>query len=182
MADTYGRVVANIRVGRNLDLDINTWLTEEAWVVPTFYSSMTNDEIKGLLAAMKKGARKGRVADAITGDTSKFDATLLYRRHGEPEDDSGPVLMPKIFRRQVAYQMQKQAGIVQGNFKSFLAHAPDPCFELEDFLEHSVHSATERKLDEFMQGAKFERAPQELVFKEAASTLKDPQGHKLEHF
>jgi hypothetical protein len=61
--------------------------------------------------------------------------------------------MPKMFRRQVAYQMQKQAGIVKGSLKSFLARSPDRCFELQDFLEQSVHSATERTLDEFLEGA-----------------------------
>jgi endonuclease YncB( thermonuclease family) len=182
LVDTYGRVVANIRVGSNFDLDINTWLAEEAWVVPTFYSSMTREEIDGLLEAMRKGQRKGRVVGAVCGDTTRFDKDLLYRPHGPPQSDSGPLLMPKLFRRQVAYQMQRQAGVVRGAFKSFLARSPDPCFELEHFLEMTLHSAPEKKLDQFMQGTRFTRAPHELVFKEKFSSVVDPQGRRLDRF
>jgi endonuclease YncB( thermonuclease family) len=182
LVDTYGRVVGNIRIGSNFDVDINTWLAEEAWVVPTFYSSMTREEIDGLLEAMRKGQRKGRVLGDICGDTSSFDRDLLYRPHGAPQNDGGPLLMPKLFRRQVAYQMQRQAGVVRGSFKSFLARSPDPCFELEHFIEMTLHSAPEKKLDQFMQGARFTRAPHELVFKEKFSSVVDSQGRRLERF
>ncbi len=182
LVDTYGRVVANICIGSNFDVDINVWLAEEAWVVPTFYSSMTKAEIDTLLEARRKGERKGRVAGAITGDTTKFDKNLLYRPHGTPQSDAGPVLMPKLFRRQVAYQMQKQAGIVRGSFKAFLARSPDPCFELEHFIDMTVHSAPEKKLDQFLQGTRFTRLPQELVFKEKFSSVVDTQGRRLERF
>jgi endonuclease YncB( thermonuclease family) len=182
LVDTYGRVVANIRVGRRADLDINLWLAEEGWVVPTFYSSMTEAEIQALLAAMRKGKRKGRVVTAITGDTGAFDDSLVYRPHGQPEDDKGPVLMPKLFRRQVAYQLQKRAGIVGGSFKAFLTASPDYCFTIDDFLETTVHSATPRTLDEFLEGHTFTPAPHELVFKEKFSSVVDARGHRIEEF
>ena len=83
LVDTYGRgVVANIRVGSNFDADINLWLAEEAWVVPTFDTSMTREEIDALLEAMRKGQRKGRVGGAVTGDTTKFDKNLLIAARG----------------------------------------------------------------------------------------------------
>jgi endonuclease YncB( thermonuclease family) len=182
LVDTYGRAVANIRVGSNFDADINLWLAEEAWAVPTFYTSMTREEIDALLEAMRKGQRKGRVVGAVTGDTTKFDKNLLYRPHGEPQGDNGPLLMPKLFRRQVAYQMQRLAGVVRGPFKSFLARSPDPCFELEHFVDMTLHSAPEKKLDQFVQGARFTRDPHELVFKEKFSSVVDPQGRRLERF
>ncbi|MDX2155627.1 MAG: thermonuclease family protein [Hyphomicrobiaceae bacterium] len=184
LVDTYGRVVGNIRIGRQFETDINLWLTEEAWVVPTFYSSMTEDEIEALLEAMRRGFGKGRVLDAISSDTSAFDDRLVYRRNGpaHPGADAGPVLMPKVFRRQVAYELQKKTGIVSGTFKAFLSDSPDFCFELEDFLRSTVHSATPRRLHDFVTGSRLRVAPHEIVFKEKFSSVVDADGRRLDAF
>lgn len=56
------------------------------------------------------------------------------------------------------------------------------CFELEEFLQQSVHSAPERKLDQFLDGTKFIRAPHELVFKEQFSSVVDANGKRIENF
>ena len=44
--DTYGRLVGDIEITSDGNpLNLNDWLVENGWAFPTFYSSMTNDEI-----------------------------------------------------------------------------------------------------------------------------------------
>lgn len=183
--DTYGRFVGNVRVGSRFRTDLNLWLAAQGWVYPTFYSSMTNPEIEALLAAMIQGKKKPRAWKHLSFDTDGFDPTLVYRGEGAPlapDADIGPVLMPKVFRRQVAYEMEKAAGIFSGSFKTFLARSPDGCFLLKDFLAQSVHSAPYHTLHEFLDGTKLTKQPQELVFREKYSTLVDSAGRVIEQF
>ena len=182
--DTYGRFVGNICVGSKFATDINIWLAREGWVYPTFYSSMTVEEIEALLAAMKVAQKKKRVWPAYSTDGATFDAKLVYRPKGpvEPAKDKGPVLMPKLFRRQVAYRMQKAVGLATGTFADYLKDNPDPCYETSEFLTQGLHTAPERKLHEFVKGSKILIKPHEVVFREKFSTLVDAQGKVIETF
>jgi len=180
--DTYGRFVANINVGSGAAVDINKWLAEEGWVLPTFYSSMSEEEIDSLIDASKKGRKKkGRVWEYYKKSVSGFDARMLFRKGGplDAAHDKGPALMPKLFRRQVAYEMEKAAKISAGTFKAFLEKTPDYCFDTEDFKAAGVHSATPRTLDEFMSGNTFTPEPQDIVFKEKFSDLVNAKGKKV---
>lgn len=184
LVDTYGRVVGNIRVGKGFNLDVNTWLTEEAWAFPTFYSSMSEEEVTALLEAAKKGRKKGRVWADLSNDTSKFKATVVYRKGGpiDEKNDRGSVLMPKLFRRQVAYEMEKKAKVFSGSFSEFLAARPDECFLTDDFLKEGLHTATTHRLHEFMKGKRFTKKPQDVVFKEKFSSVVDAKGKRIEKF
>jgi hypothetical protein len=184
LVDTYGRVVGNIRVGKTFSLDVNTWLTEEGWVYPTFYSSMSEEEITTLLAAAKKGRQKRRVWKDLSDDTSRFKASLVFRKGGPIDEnkDKGPVLMPKLFRRQVAYEMEKKAKVFSGSFASFLEARPDECFLTAEFLDKGMHAASTHRLHEFMKGKRFTRKPQDVVFKEKFSTVVDSKGKRIEKF
>jgi endonuclease YncB( thermonuclease family) len=184
LVDTYGRVVGNIRVGTKFALDVNTWLAEEGWVYPTFYSSMSEQEITTLLEAAKKGKKKGRVWKDLTDDTSKFKASLVYRKGGpiDEKKDRGRILMPKLFRRQVAFEMERLAKVFSGSFTDFLKARPDECFLTEDFLEQGLHSASTHRLHEFMKGQRFTKKPHDVVFKEKFSTVVDANGKRIEEF
>src|SRR5215208_5760094 len=52
--DTYGRLVGDIEatIAGKL-VNINQWLVEHGWAFPTFYSSMTNEEINTFLGVGK---------------------------------------------------------------------------------------------------------------------------------
>ncbi len=184
LVDTYGRLVGNIWVGKKFSLDVNTWLAAQGWVFPTFYSSMSDAEIESLRAAAIEGAKKGRVWAALSQDTSKFKATLLHRKGG-PIDalaDRGAIIMPKLFRRQVAYKMEVKAKLFAGTFIEFLADRPDECHLTEEFLALGQHTAPTYRLDEFMKGKRFMKSPQDIVFREKFSTVVDANGKRLEHF
>ncbi|WP_162914002.1 thermonuclease family protein [Taklimakanibacter lacteus] len=185
VVDTYGRFVANIMVGKGFRLDVNIWLTEAGWVYPTFYSSMEKEEIEALLTAMKEGQKAKRVWKYYSLDTGKFEARLIYRGEGaepDPAADKGPVLMPKLFRRQVGFQMEKRAQVSSGAFVDFLRRSPDDCYTLADFLKAGPNSAATRKLHEFMKGTKFTLKPHELVFREKFSTVVTETGKVIEAF
>jgi endonuclease YncB( thermonuclease family) len=184
--DTYGRFVANVFVGAQFDTDINLWLTQEGWVYPTFYSSMENEEIENLLKAMSKGKKKkSRVWGYYVTDSGNFDPSLHYRKNGAPvpiAQDRGDVVMPKLFRRQVAHYASKQAGLFKGTFASYIKKNPEYCFTLDDFMDAGPHAATPRTLDEFFSGNDFTPEPQELVFREKFSDVVDSKGKRIEGF
>jgi endonuclease YncB( thermonuclease family) len=184
VVDTYGRFIGNIKVGKAFATDINIWLAEQGWAYPTFYSSMESEEIDAFLAAMKVAGRKN-VWRYYATDTKVFDPNLVERKPptvAEPSKDKGPVLMPKLFRRQVAHRMETQADIFNGAFKAFLEKRPDTCYDLKDFLANGVHSAKPRRLDQFMDGARFTVKPHEIVFGEKPSTVVDENGKIVKNF
>lgn len=182
--DTYGRFVANIRVGKGYKTDINLWLSEEGWAYPTFYSSMEPEEIQGFLDTLAKARKNRRIWKDYSIDTTKFDGNLIYRPKGpiDAAQDKGDVLMPKLFRRQLAYRMQKKAGVFNGNFVAYLKGNPDRCFRTDEFLDQGVDTAPVRALHEFMKGSKFTVDPHEIVFREKFSSMVDGKGKKLERF
>jgi endonuclease YncB( thermonuclease family) len=187
VTDVYGRFIGNVRVGKKFDVDINTWLVEQGFAYPTFYNSMSKEEIEELLAAMKKGVLKKRVFKDYSKDTNVFFPKLLYRRPKKGvtiklQDDSGDLLMPKIYRRQVTFRMQKQVGLIGGTFAEFLQSNPEECHTLDDFLKLGNTAAPTHKLHEFMQGKTFTLKPNEIVFREQGATLVDSRGRELTKF
>lgn len=182
--DTYGRFVANIRVGKGYKTDINLWLAEEGWAFPTFYSSMEPEEIQGYLDRLPKARKKKRVWKGYSANSTKFDAKLVYRPKG-PEDaanDKGDVLMPKLFRRQVAHRMQKKAGVFTGSFTDYLNANRDACFMTDEFLAQGVDTAPIYALHQFMKGNALTVEPHEIVFREKFSSMVNGKGKKLEKF
>jgi endonuclease YncB( thermonuclease family) len=183
--DTYGRFVGNIMVGPGFRTDLNLWLCKEGWVYPTFYSSMASDEIKLFLDAMAEARPKGRVWANYARDTRKIDLDLLYRAPGatpDPAADVGPILMPKIFRRLLAFTIEKRVGIRGGSFRAYLKERRDECFALDDFLEQGPHAAEITTLDRLMSGVRFRPEPHELVFRKKPSSLFDAQDRRITAF
>ena len=185
LPDTYGRVVGNICVGKGFKTDINLWLVSEGWAFPTFYSSMSNDEIEAFLKAHAKGKTKKRTLRSYSHKLNKFDAKLLFRGEGvdiEAAADKGDVIMPKLYRRQVAYQMQRKAKVFSGTFRDYLEANADRCFRTSEFLKEGVHTAASVMLHDFVKGATFGLQPHEVVFKEKFSTLVDSKGKEIVKF
>ena len=184
VVDTYGRFVANIMVGTGFKTDINLWLGEQGWAYPTFYSSMTPEEIEAYLKILSKAQSKGRIWKNYSTDTAKFDSKLVFRPHGpaQPNKDKGPVLMPKIFRRQVSFKIQKKVGVISGSFIDYLKSNRDPCFKTEEFLKQGPNTAPVRSLHDFMKGNKFTVKPHEVVFREKFSNLVNKNGKRIEKF
>ncbi len=185
--DTYGRFVGNIRIGSN---DINSWLVENGWGHPAFYTSMSKEEIGVFMAAWKKGKTKSnRPGKSLSLNATEFDWKLLYREpHKDnpiaftPGEDKGKVLMPKIFRRQVAWMVSKETKVISGStsFQAYLKKKPDQLVLLDDFLTNGINSAKVFALHEFVStNNKVSKKPEELVFKEKSGTLENSNGQKI---
>ena len=180
--DTFGRFVGDIFVTVNgTEQNVNHWLCENGWAFPTFYDSMSKQEIVDVM----KLSDKARLAKAglwkkASSDLTKFDRSLLFRNHGAPDPahDVGPVIMPKLFRRRSTFGVARAAKMVSGSFKNYLKLEPDVCFETDDFLSQGASAATHRRLDEFVSTAeKFVVGAADLVFHESASRVVDKQGN-----
>ena len=93
--DTYGRLVGDIDVTLNGKLlNLNQWLVERGWAYPTFYSSMTNDEINALLALAKTArSKKTLVWKFLSKTVGSFDFSLREPKVGDTSvlaTDQGP--------------------------------------------------------------------------------------------
>lgn len=186
--DTYGRFVGNIRIGSH---DVNTWLVENGWGHPSFYTSMSNAEINIFLQAWKKGSKKtGRPGKSLSSNATAFDWKLIYNSPTKDNpikftmgEDKGKVLMPKIFRRQVAWKVAVKAGVMEKgtSFKAYLESKTDDLVLLNDFLVNGVNSSKTYHLDDFVDKKnQVTKKPDELVFKEKAAILYNASGGKIE--
>ncbi|RZN33875.1 thermonuclease family protein [Bradyrhizobium sp. Leo121] len=190
--DTYGRLVGDIEVTVNGQaVNLNHWLVEHGWAYPTFYSSMTNDEINALLALAKIArSKKTLVWNFLSNTISPFDFNLREPKVGDLSvlaTDKGPAIFPKLYRRYTNWSARKKAQVTGQNFQAFLAAGsggtPDICFVLADFLATGVHSAIPHNFADFVVGGKTTKfAPDSLVFKEAPSTLLGPDNKPITHF
>ena len=179
VVDTYGRFVANVNVKKkNKTVDLNVWLAKEGWVVPTFYTSMSEGEMAELLGAAKKGKKKNRIWKYLRTDTGKFKYSLQFRKNATDfnmGDDNDILVMPKLFRRQVSYEMQKKVGLFTGKISEFLAKSKDPFYKIDEFILEEFEAKL-YYLDEFFSGKKFQLSPEDLVFREKYSNVVDENG------
>ena len=174
--DTFGRFIGEIfvKIGGQ-ELSANQWLCANGWAFPTFYVSMTEDEITTFRQLSQKArSKKAGIWKKATSDLSKFERALVFRKGGPPDPahDPGPVFMPKLFRRRSTFGVAQLAKMTTGSFQKYLAAEPDACYETDDFLRNGIQSATHRRLDEFVSAqSKFLVDAGGIVFQEMPSTV-----------
>jgi len=122
--DTYGRLVGDIEVTLNgKDVNLNQWLMFKGWTVPSFYNSMSADEIQTLLKLGEEARKKKRgFWPHLMKTVGTLNFKLRYRKSAPAGDkgDTGPVLMPKLFRRLSTFAVNKKAKMVTGGFKAYV--------------------------------------------------------------
>ncbi len=135
--DGYGRMIGNVHVRVNGQLhDINYWVVKEGWAFPSFYDSMTLEEINPILNAWAIGENKSPLGKALSSTVGELDFNL----HKEPGNgsyksgsDKGPVLYPKLFRRLVNWSVQKRIGILNDSFFEFVAKGSEKWKLMADY-------------------------------------------------
>lgn len=148
---------------------------------------MNDDEITTIsgLAAAARRARKG-VWPSFTRTIGNFDFDLLEPKKGQTDvlaDDKGPVIFPKLYRRQTNWAVRKKAKITAVAFQRFLDRQSDFCFETGDFLVNGAASATRFDFAHFVsKGRTAEFEPSGLVFSEAKSTIIGPDKKPIANF
>jgi endonuclease YncB( thermonuclease family) len=182
--DTYGRLVGDIVVETNGGmLNVNRWLLENGWAVPTFYTSMTNEEITTLtqLAQLGKSKQRGFWPD-YSRTIAEFEWELEFRGKGEepnPDEDRGRFILPKLFRRQAAYHVNRRSKMFSGPFVKYLRQQPDDFHLASEFLQQGAPAAPVRFLQEFVVNSRLKADPWDLVFRERPSRLRRTDGGKV---
>jgi endonuclease YncB( thermonuclease family) len=179
--DTYGRLVGDIYVDvEGNQKNINQWLVEEGWAFPTFYSSMSLDEMRQLLDATKKGRTKLKIWKYLQKKIGKFDDKLIYEKKSDspdPKADLGPLILPKVFRRLCTWYVHKKVGTVNTDFLNYLISRRDGCFLRKEFFEQGESASVLHILSDFLKkDGTFDIRPEELIFREAPSRLIGPDG------
>jgi endonuclease YncB( thermonuclease family) len=183
--DTYGRLVGDILVSINgVNVDINHWLVENGYAVPAFYTSMSEDEMTVLIALYRQARsnRRGLWKRIFTRDITPFKWDLVFRGKGAPIDaqaDRGPAILPKLFRRQSTFQVNKRARMVKGSFVKYLQERSDALHLTAEFLEQGAGAAPLHFLHEFVSNNWLRAGPEDLVFREKPSRLRKPGGQPV---
>jgi hypothetical protein len=119
---------------------------------------MTGQEIKALDSRNEKAEThpNGILVD-LSNTLAPFDPNLRTPRgKNAPRinhvTDNGPLNVPKIYRRQVDYEVRKKAGVTKKLSLSVYikSQKKDKCFITEEFLAHGT-KAKVRHISEFMQ-------------------------------
>lgn len=184
--DIYGRFVGDIvaRIQGN-QYNINRWLVQQGLAFPAFYNSMSAQEINALRTAADQAWAAGRCLWPNLADyVGRMDWDLQYRRpKSKPQyveaDDTGKVVLPKLFRRLATWEVNRYAHMITSGFWSYLESRRDQCYLTDEFLAQPT-SAPIYGLHDFLDlDGFFWRWPEELVFREADSRLVGPGGSEV---
>lgn len=186
--DTYGRFVGSVLVD-NLEMNVNLWLVKNGAATPAFYTSMAKEEIEGILDAWDKGKKfHNRIGKMITNDITLFDWNLLYEKPNANiifniGDDAGHSIMPKIYRRQVAWLVSKKAGVIPKSkkFKTYLKeYTKDQICYTDEFLKYGKDSCYKYNLEEIISAdSQILKQADEIIFSETKSTLVDAKNKPI---
>jgi endonuclease YncB( thermonuclease family) len=186
--DAYGRCVGDVFVGASSHaLHVNDWLLEHGWALPTFYTSMRPDEIRRAIAVARVARRERRGLWAhYTRAATGFDRERTYAAldRDQPDlADSGPVVLPKLFRRQATWSVSRDAGLFHGGFGAFLAgygaNGGDTFVPTRRFLDGAMNEPALRFATE-VRRQRLRVPPEALVFHEADSAVFDQDGHAID--
>ncbi len=186
--DAYGRFVGYIEIlaGRTA-INLNHWLLEQGLALPAFYSSMSVTDIQQFTAISNTARMATR---GIWGDLSNtidaFDFTLREPAAGAVEvleNDKGPFLFPKLFRRHCSWAVRREAGLTDISFQRYLNNQADYCFRTEAFIAQGAPAATPQRFADFVRSGRHVLfRPTELVFQELPSVLVNARGTPILHF
>lgn len=180
--DMFGRCVGDlsVRVGSE-DVRVNRWLLREGWSLPSFYASMTAEEILDLTEL----GRAARDRDAglwphVPAGIVDFDSDLRSRGAGatfNAEADLGMTMNAKIFRRQAVWFALKKAGAAPDSFLEFLSESGETFRLASEFLAPGGNALMPHPIREmFTANGNFAYQPEEIVYFESESTLVDSNG------
>jgi len=181
--DTYARLIGSVVIvdekGKDL-LNVNDWLLTAGWALPAFYNSASVAEIKHALGCANHAhdALAG-MWGSLTNQVEEPYLNLKYQRHGafDPAADIGPFVIPKFFRRQVAWK-HDHASVP--SFKAYLAKTHDDGWVMLDkFLANTHMKPTEKNFSALVVDGKLTVGPSDIVFYEKASKVVNKNGKEI---
>lgn len=183
--DKYGRFVGNVVLDSGGEpLDVNLWILGNGLALVALYNSMRREEIEACVQAYATGSSaQGGIVRYVSKKILTFDGNLLYRKKSSSVEAEGAAkfIHPKLFRRQTTWWAYKTAKTFTSGFDTFLGLSKDDkFFETADFLNSGPLSAVQIPIKDMVAGGKVVYSADEVVFKEASSTLLDVGGAKIE--
>lgn len=180
--DMFGRGIGDltVRVG-SADVQVNRWLLSEGWALPSFYASMTGEEIMELTALSAEARERGAGLWPHVGPAvADFDPDKRFRGAGVPINataDAGPTMNPKIFRRQATWFALFKAGAAPADFIEYLILSGESFRLVSEFLAPGGNALMPHPIAEmFTAEGDFVYQPEEIVYFETESTLLDENG------
>lgn len=175
--DTYGRFVGDVFVLVDTKrLHLNRWLVARGLAFPTFYVSMSIEEIDLLtkLAQRACSARRG-VWSTYTSVSTPPDPRRLYRgKHVTLHHEVGAVGLPKLFRRRVGWREANLSTGPQRSFATYLRSRADRVVLRHDFFtaRQTGTPIETQPLVDLMNGNELVVLPWDLVFEERPAVLR----------
>jgi hypothetical protein len=193
--DKYGRCVGDIVItGKDgVKHNVNHWLVKMGYAFPAFYDSMTDDEINSIVnLSNEASSQQLNIWKFHSQQMDALDRTLLHDKksatYDEAEDRKSPVIFPKLFRRLYSFEITGDQSFDSTKFQAFLKKSKDVIYGTGDFLadqqktkasKKTYRSTLDRKVD-VSGGILFK--PEEVVFAEAETTLKNDKGKTITSF
>lgn len=188
--DMYARFIGDIVVTEaGARLNLNQWLVAEGWAFPSFYNSMTPDEICALTVRTRQAHyRKLNLwsHSAYTTLIGDLDRTLTYRKPGSAiQEDHGPVILPKLFRRLYQWQIAVSKGSTTAtSLRDYLlANSPskrEKIIRTKDFIVLGDAVPKIDLGDAIRANGRLKYRPEDIVFTEEPSTLFAANGQRVE--
>lgn len=187
--DMYARFIGDIVVTEaGAWLNLNQWLVAQGWALPSFYNSMTPDEICALtVRAQQARFRKTNLWShgAYTTLVGELDRTLTYRKPGSAvQKDRGSVILPKLFRRLYQWQIAVGKGATAATSlrDQLLANSPSKREKILRTKDYVVQGDAAPKIDlgdAIRSSGRLKYRPEDMVFTEAPSTLYAANGEPV---
>jgi hypothetical protein len=172
-------------------LNLNQWLVAQGWAVPSFYNSMTADEIQ-VLTRLAQQARQARAGvwkrGGYTVVLKSLDRSLTYRRPSHAsESDAGPLILPKLFRRQYMWQDERDRGTSRAaTLRDYLLEpAPskrDKFVDARVFLTDPQQAPVRDLAEAIRSDNRLGLRPERIVFLEADANLQGPDGQLVRNW
>lgn len=184
--DMYARFIGDVLITRDSQvLNLNLWLVEQGWALPSFYNSMTNEEIRQLteLAERARAARAGVwKRGGYTTTLKALDRTLTYRKPGSvPQADAGSLILPKLFRRQYMWWDEQNRGTTRAaTLREYLLEPVpskrDKFVDARQFLADRANAPVRDLGEAIRSDNRLGLRPERIVFLEAEANLRGPDG------
>jgi endonuclease YncB( thermonuclease family) len=199
--DMFGRLVSDVsfRVGGKT-VKISHLAAQNGWALPAYYNSMNPDEILTLHALFEEARKKKRGIwrhfDKVVGplDNLKFQPGGGTFTAPERRADRGGFVVPKVFRRQLRFQVLKLNNLAPRTFNDYLAgkgkvKSKDAWTTRAAILANPKMKKPTRPPNDSLAGLMGARnafpsgaginQPGDIVFFEGGSTLKKKNGTKI---
>lgn len=178
--DTYGRLIGQL-FACDQQINVNFWLLQNGWVFPSIYNSASKSDIMQVVDLTKQAQAKALgIWPHLTAEVEIPYLTSVFRPHCIPDSvaDVGPLVMPKMFRRQVAWHITEPE---THRFRSFLAaRADDGWVHTDEFLAHPHIKPGRRNFSTLInEQGMLSVGPSEIVLFEKPSMLVDSRGREI---